>query len=534
MSLTAISLSDAGVGLATVFGLVLCFLTAYFHYRPTRAVKYFPGPTPWPLIGNLPYFLRVLKNLQVELPLMAERFGGLCMLWMGSQPTLVISSLKDADELLGKNGALTANRPKKNIFFQHAMPHYIGAAQIGDELRFFRRIYSDLLGLSQSQSVKKYQDYESTLVLNALLENPDAIESHLNRAAISVIFSAVYGVRASRLSHPILVEQFAIWKGILEKTQPGSLLIDYFPFLEKLPLRLQPWLKLADSLAARQYTVHMAFLKMLRKQTEAGLQPVCFGADMLQHQKELGFDDEMAIGILSGMILLGGESSSDMMYSFIKIMAMNPRVQKKAQEELDRVVGPSRLPTWEDQQNLPYIRAVIKELHRYSPVLTFAAAHASTEEITYKGCTIPNSTLILPSTDNLHHDAARYENADEFQPERFLDDELDAASSANHPDYLKRDHINYGFGRRLCQGIYVAENSLFIQASRYLWAFNITPRAGEPPLRIADINNTLNRRPKSFKVDIIPRSDAVLQVVRESTEKAHTDIPDVDDIDMAE
>ncbi|UKZ51201.1 hypothetical protein TrVGV298_004957 [Trichoderma virens] len=465
---------------------------------------------------------------------MAERFGGLCMLWMGSQPTLVISSLKDADELLNKNGALTSNRPRNNIFVEHAMPHYIANAQVGDELRFFRRIYSDLLGLKQSQRMKKYQDYEYTQVLRALCDDPDAFETHLNRGAMSVIFSAVYGVRVSRLDHPLMVELHAVWQEILKNLQSGSLIIDYLPFLEKLPLRLQPWVQHADSLAARQYAVHMAFLTMLRKQFEAGVEPVCFGADMLQRQKQQGFDDKIAIGLLSGMIFLGGESSSSMMNSFIKIMAMHPEVQKKAQQELDRVVGPSRLPTWEDHENLPYIRALIKELHRYSPILSFAAPHASTEEITYKGCTIPNATLILPSTDNLHRDPSRYENGDEFQPERFLGDELDALSSAKHPDYLKRDHINYGFGRRLCQGIYVAENSLFIQASRYLWAFNITPRAGEPPLSMADVQETMSRKPKSFKVDITPRCDAILQVVRQSAEEAHTDIPDVDDIEMAE
>ncbi|QYS98673.1 hypothetical protein H0G86_005841 [Trichoderma simmonsii] len=146
MSLTMTSLPEGGFELATVFAIVLCFLTALFHYGPSRAVKYFPGPTPWPLIGNLPYFSKILKNMPVEIPLLTKRFGGICMLWMGSLPTLVINNLMDADELLNKNGALTSNRPKKNIFMEHVMPHYIGTSEIGDELRFFRRIYTDLLG----------------------------------------------------------------------------------------------------------------------------------------------------------------------------------------------------------------------------------------------------------------------------------------------------------------------------------------------------------------------------------------------------
>lgn len=45
---------------------------------------------------------------------------------------------------------------------------------------------------------------------------------------------------------------------------------------------------------------------------------------------------------------------------------------------------------------------------------------------------------------------------------------------------------------------------------------------------------TMNRKPKPFKVDITPRSDVVLQVVQQSAEEACTDIPDVDDIDMTD
>lgn len=126
----------------------------------------------------------------------------------------------------------------------------------------------------------------------------------------------------------------------------------------------------------------------------------------------------------------------------------------------------------------------------------------------YRGNTIPDNTVILPCLDNLHRDPARYDDAESFRPERFLGDDLEALVSARQRDYRKRDHVNYGFGRRMCpgmslfskqmyslsnysvnlfaKGIQVAENSLFMQVSRYLWAFNITPKPGEPPLDMAD------------------------------------------------
>jgi hypothetical protein len=76
----------------------------------------------------------------------------------------------------------------------------------------------------------------------------------------------------------------------------------------------------------------MSFLKLLRKQIEAGVEPVCFGTGAIEHQKKEGFDDDTLIGVLAGAVLGGGETTATMMQSFIKIMAMNPEVQQRAQE----------------------------------------------------------------------------------------------------------------------------------------------------------------------------------------------------------
>jgi cytochrome P450 len=48
--------------------------------------------------------------------------------------------------------------------------------------------------------------------------------------------------------------------------------------------------------------------------------------------------------------------------SMILGLIAHPRVVKKAHEELDRVVGSSRFPTYGDEKNLPYIRAIVKEV----------------------------------------------------------------------------------------------------------------------------------------------------------------------------
>jgi cytochrome P450 len=49
-------------------------------------------------------------------------------------------------------------------------------------------------------------------------------------------------------------------------------------------------------------------------------------------------------------------------------MALYPDVQRKAQAEIDRVVGNLRFPDYSDQDELPYVQAVLKEVLRWHPV----------------------------------------------------------------------------------------------------------------------------------------------------------------------
>ena len=78
-------------------------------------------------------------------------------------------------------------------------------------------------------------------------------------------------------------------------------------------------------------------------------------------------------------------------------MLKNPKVQQRAHEELDGVIGRGRLPDFEDKDSLPYINAICKEVLRFYPITPLGVAHALTEEDVYKGMRIPKGSIIAPN-----------------------------------------------------------------------------------------------------------------------------------------
>ena len=81
---------------------------------------------------------------------------------------------------------------------------------------------------------------------------------------------------------------------------------------------------------------------------------------------------------------------------FLLAMALFPEVQKRGQAELDRVVGPDRLPDFEDIKSMPYIRALTMETMRWLPVFPSAIPHAAVADDEYMSYRIPKGTIVIP------------------------------------------------------------------------------------------------------------------------------------------
>jgi hypothetical protein len=127
-----------------------------------------------------------------------------------------------------------------------------------------------------------------------------------------------------------------------------------------------------------------------------------------------------------------------------------------------------------------------------------------------------------------------------FQPERWLDPKwsISAAEAAAQRDPEKRDHFAYGVGRRICPGIYVAENSLFLLVSRVLWGFDIGYDYDENGKRIeVDLNAYAGgglSKPMPFKAKITPRSGLHADMMRREWENTDTKLGTLGDVDKGQ
>ena len=174
----------------------------------------------------------------------------------------------------------------------------------------------------------------------------------------------------------------------------------------------------------------------------------------------------------------GAETTSAVLAWWMLAMVTYPEVQKRAQDELDAVVGRARTPTFADLQHLPYIRAMVKEALRWRPVDPVGLPHLSTEDDWYDGMFIPKGTIVMANVWHLNRDPEIYgADAAHFNPTRFLDVHGDIAPGP--PETKEEGHVTYGFGRRVCVGKHVANNSLFIDIAMTLWACNIAPGKDE-------------------------------------------------------
>ena len=140
------------------------------------------------------------------------------------------------------------------------------------------------------------------------------------------------------------------------------------------------------------------------------------------------------------------ETSSSSIDWAVAELIRHPRVMKKVQSELEKVVGMERMVEESDLESLEYLNMVVKETLRLYPAGPLLVPHESMEDCTVNGFYIPQKSRIIVNAWAIGRDPDSWTNADEFLPERFIEGDIDFRGK--HFQY-----IPFGSGRRGCPGM---------------------------------------------------------------------------------
>lgn len=226
------------------------------------------------------------------------------------------------------------------------------------------------------------------------------------------------------------------------------------------------------------------FFDRMNDRYKRGVAQDCFLTRFLAEPNTERWSHEDSVGMVAEILSAGSETTITSLQWFFRAAIYYPEAIRAVQGEVDTVVGRDRLPQWEDQGNLPYVTALVEELHRWASVSPLGVAHATTDDDVYRGHQVRKGATVIANLHGVHHDPENYPEPEKFVPSRFL--------PPNHPQYADRlagasKHFAFGVGRRACPGVQVANASLYIVISRILWGFEITSApSGLPPFRTSE------------------------------------------------
>jgi cytochrome P450 len=356
-----------------------------------------PGPRGLPLIGS--YFSLQNNTLVPQKALAwARTHGPVFYTKVGGADYIWLSSPKAVKDLMDKKSSIYSSRPPAPLASDIASA---GRRQLfmpyGPKYRVVRKISHALLNISKSVSYQPVQDLESKQLLYDLLRTPERFYDHNRRYSASVIISITYGHRIATWDNPLAKKIYKVVNNMQNYASPGMWMVDTFPSIQYLPQVLfGNWRDFGRKCHEHDAPIYLGLWEDLKKEVGEGKAKACFCKDFYEGKPEKeGIDNLQAAYQCGGLVEAGSETTSAYLNTFLLFATLDERIVLKAQEELDRVVGGERYPSWEDEEKLPYIRAIIKELLRMRPPNKIGMHHATTEDDWYEGMFIPKGSVVI-------------------------------------------------------------------------------------------------------------------------------------------
>ncbi|VDB89774.1 unnamed protein product [Peniophora sp. CBMAI 1063] len=497
---------------------LFAFLLFRYLNSPWRRLP--PGPTGYPLIGSALRFFDP-SWLVGESP----KYGDIVYLNVAGRPTVILNTQKAATTLLDRRSSNYSGRPRMIVANEIMCDNkFLVLEPFNDRFRQKRRAIHEGFNKSASSRFQPALEEDAIRLASSLTQDAEAFRKYYHTFACSMVLGVTYDrPLLGRPEDEQLRERIeAFVKRAQETTAPGAYYVELLPWMKYLPAWMAKWKR--DALATRRETT--SFFMELKDEVATrmvrGLVRPCLAATMLEDAGRFQLSALETAWAAGFMYTAGSSTTSTMLEFWTLAMVAFPNIQRKAQAEIDTVVGRGRLPTFSDRAHLPYTTALLREVLRWRTGLPFGVPHTSEADDYYEGMFIPKGTVLLANIMPCNQDRAVYgDDAHVFNPERHLDQ---SGQLAPAPAFTKdHGHVSFGFGRRICVGQHVAMDALFIATTMLLWSFTLEKAKGadgqEIEVDAEGYNDAgLLLAPKDFECAIRPRFadvDALLSTEKE-------------------
>nr|BAV93926.1 cytochrome P450 3201G3 [Chamberlinius hualienensis] len=478
-----------------IYSLIAVILVKWIIKRANIIVKLPPGPWGLPLVGYLPW---IRKNAYESFIDISKKYGGLFSVNLGRETVVVLNDWKAVKATLLDQPNVFSGRPdmhlarylvqKKDVTFSDGI-----AWKIQRKLTLQGFINIGLLNKSMENRI-----------LDLTQEVIEKLSLYNNKEAPmdSIFFSSIL------LTNWKLISVIPIDRNKLEEYEDAMNVI-FFGLRPDNPINLFEWLRFIPPnrsgykafVNACDYVNNSLgeIVNIHLKNWEDGNAHDFIDRYIAEiKKKELNgqkapapFTIENLLGSLFNTFAAGVDTTNvTCLWAFL-YLAYNQDSQKKAQKELDEVVGRFRMPSLDDFTKLPYIEAVIMEVHRKASLVPLAVPHRAIEDAKVFGYTIPKGTTCYPNIYAVHHDPTLWDDPQMFKPERFLDEN----NKVVWPPYL----MPFSVGPRACLGQPLAQMELKLIISSLLHKFHFNFPVGQN-LPTFDVDYSITLRPFPYSL----------------------------------
>ena len=440
---------------SVVLSVLALLALKIFHDYFIRDRNIPPGPRRLPLIGSLHQAPKSHELPWYTYASWARKYGPIFSAQFGGSTLIFLSTAQAAHDLLSARGAKYSDRPRfvmANECMEKGM--HIMLKPYNAEMKLHQRMEGAVLTPRASATYVPLQDLESKALLHDFLVNGEGFHRHFEFYAFNIVHTLTYGFRCT---DDLLAESQKMEDNLVDAMTTGKWIVDIFPILNYLPRVLAPWKKIAE----RNFEYEKAiFVRDMQKGLEHKSWNWTKEFEGSPEAKKMGaLELAYDLGILASA---GLSTTAGVLDVFVLAAVTHPDTMNEARKELDDVIGTDRLPSLDDRERLPFVQAIMQEVLRWRTNFPAAFPHYTRVEDEYLGYRIPADSTIIPLQWCMNHDERDFTDPRAFDPARWLE-----------PAAEKLRCYTFGFGRRICPGRHIADNSVFLAIARLLWAFDI-------------------------------------------------------------